>query len=214
MSIYVVVRLLAQFLPHNHPDLTARCYRRKAAPSSFPAKRQQLNREFDGHRIIDIQKKRVPIRIMLDHGPIEILLVEDNAGDIRLTLEAFTDAELPNHVSVVRDGVEALAFLRKEGPYACAPRPDLVLLDLNMPKKDGREVLRDVKTDPELKSIPLIVLTTSVAPADIVKSYDLHANCYLQKPAGYDDFLEMIRQVETLWFSVVQLVPGNKKATA
>jgi len=146
--------------------------------------------------------------------PIEILLVEDNSGDIRLTLEAFKDAELPNHVSVVRDGEEALAFLRKEQPYAGVPRPDLVLLDLNLPKKDGREVLRDVKTDPELKIIPIIVLTTSVAPTDIVNSYDLHANCYIQKPAGFDDFIDLIRTLENLWFGVVQLPPGAKKAIA
>ncbi len=142
---------------------------------------------------------------MVATPPIEILLVEDNAGDIRLTLEAFKEAPLPKHVNVVRDGVEALAFLRREGRYDCAPRPDLVLLDLNMPKKDGREVLRDAKSDPELKTIPIIVLTTSVAPSDVVRSYELHANCYIQKPADYDEFLELIRQFEAIWFDVVQL---------
>jgi len=150
---------------------------------------------------------------MTGKHPIEILLVEDNAGDIRLAVEAFKDAELPSHVSVVRDGEEALAFLRKEGPYSSAPRPEFILLDLNMPKKDGREVLREVKTDRELKTIPIIVLTTSVAPSDIVQSYDLHANGYIQKPCDYDNFLELIRQLDTLWFSVVQLPAGTKEAT-
>jgi CheY-like chemotaxis protein len=145
--------------------------------------------------------------------PIEVLLVEDNAGDIRLTLEAFKDAELPIRLSVARDGEEALAFLRQEGQYARAPRPNLVLLDLNMPKKDGREVLRDVKTDPEFKMIPVIVLTTSAAETDIAKSYDLHANCYIQKPAAYDEFLELIRRLETIWFGVVQLPSTTKEAT-
>ncbi len=135
----------------------------------------------------------------------EILLVDDNAGDIRLTLEAFKEARLSKRVSVVRDGVEALAYLRRERQYNCAPRPDLVLLDLNMPKKDGRDVLRDVKSDPKLKMIPIIVLTTSAAPSDVVRSYDLHANCYIQKPADYDQFLALIRQLETIWFTVVQL---------
>jgi chemotaxis family two-component system response regulator Rcp1 len=145
--------------------------------------------------------------------PIEILLVEDNAGDIRLTLEAFKEAKLSSHVSVVRDGEAALAFLRKEGSYACAPRPAFILLDLNMPKKDGREVLREAKTDPDLKTIPIIVLTTSVAPTDITKSYDLHANCYIQKPADYDEFLELIRQLDNLWFNVVQVPSAAKEAT-
>jgi CheY-like chemotaxis protein len=145
--------------------------------------------------------------------PIEILLVEDNAGDIRLAVEAFKDAQLPNHVSVVRDGEEALAFLRKQGDYSDAPRPEFILLDLNMPKKDGREVLREVKTDAALKTIPIIVLTTSVAPIDIVQSYDLQANGYIEKPADYDEFLELIRQLDTLWFSVVQLPTAAKEAT-
>jgi chemotaxis family two-component system response regulator Rcp1 len=146
-----------------------------------------------------------------ERPPIEILLVEDNAGDIRLAVEAFKDAEVPNHVSVARDGEEALAFLRRQGRYADAPRPKFILLDLNMPKKDGRAVLREVKTDRELKIIPIIVLTTSVAPADITQSYDLHANGYIQKPADYDEFLQLVRQLDNLWFSVVQLPtpPGD-----
>ena len=151
--------------------------------------------------------------IMASRHPIEILLLEDNSGDVRLALEAFKDAELANHVSVVRAGEEALAFLRKEGRYSRAPRPELILLDLNMPKKDGREVLREVKTDPELKTIPIIVLTTSVAPTDIVQSYDLHANGYIQKPADYDEFLELIRQLDTLWFSLIQLPTAARETT-
>ena len=151
--------------------------------------------------------------IMAQKFPVEVLLVDDNAGDVRLTVEAFKDAALPNHVSVVRDGEEALAFLRREGPYSSAPRPQFILLDLNMPKKDGREVLREVKTDQALKTIPIIVLTTSVAPIDIVQSYDLHANGYIQKPADYDEFLELIRQLDTLWFRVVQLPIDTSEAT-
>jgi len=149
-----------------------------------------------------------------DIRPVTILLVEDNLQDIEITKRAFAKGRVHNDLMVVRDGEEALAFLRKERPYAGVPRPDLVLLDLNLPKKDGREVLRDVKTDPELKIIPIIVLTTSVAPTDIVNSYDLHANCYIQKPAGFDDFIDLIRTLENLWFGVVQLPPGAKKATA
>jgi CheY-like chemotaxis protein len=149
-----------------------------------------------------------------ERPPVEILLVEDNAGDIRLAIEAFKDAAVPNHVSVARDGEEALAFLRRQGPYADAPRPEIILLDLNMPKKDGREVLREVKTDLELKVIPIIVLTTSVAPRDISQSYDLYANGYIQKPAGYDEFLELIRQLDHLWFTVVQLPSPLKDARA
>jgi CheY-like chemotaxis protein len=151
--------------------------------------------------------------IMAVRHPIEILLVEDNAGDIRLAVEAFKDAELPNHVSVVRDGEEALAFLRREGCYCGAPRPEFILLDLNMPRKDGREVLREVKTDRELKIIPIIVLTTSIAPTDIVQSYDLHANGYIQKPADYEEFLELIRHLDNLWFSVVQLPTATQEVT-
>jgi chemotaxis family two-component system response regulator Rcp1 len=137
--------------------------------------------------------------------PIEILLVEDNAGDIRLTIEAFNETGLAGHVSVVRDGEEALAFLRKEGVYACAPRPALMLLDLNMPKKDGREVVREVKGDPNLKSIPIIILTTSLDPADVGNNYGLRAECYIQKPAGYDDFLELIHRLATLWSNIVEV---------
>jgi chemotaxis family two-component system response regulator Rcp1 len=164
-------------------------------------------------RIVENQPNSLVDPSVDTNSPIEILLAEDNAGDIRLTLEAFREAKLSGHVSVVRDGEEALAFLRKQGPYACAPRPASILLDLNMPKKDGREVLHEVKTDPDLKTIPVMVLTTSVAPADIVRSYDLHANCYIQKPADYDDLVRLIRQLDNLWFHVIQ-IPSTPKGAA
>jgi chemotaxis family two-component system response regulator Rcp1 len=144
---------------------------------------------------------------------IEILLVEDNAGDIRLTMEAFKESRLATHVSVVRDGEEALAFLRKEGAYACAPRPALMLLDLNMPKKDGREVLREVKGDPKLQSIPIIILTTSPDPADVANSYGLRADWCIQKPAGYDEFLALIHQLDSHWFNIVKVPSTAKEAT-
>ena len=123
----------------------------------------------------------------MNYGPIKVLLVEDNPGDVRLTMEAFKDGKVHNEMNVVGDGVEAMAFLRKEGKYADAPRPDLILLDLNLPKKDGREVLAEIKQDPNLKSIPVVVLTTSNAESDIVKTYDLQANCYITKPVDFQD---------------------------
>ena len=137
--------------------------------------------------------------------PIEILLVEDNPGDVRLTQEAFKESRLGNHLSVVMDGVEALAFLRQEGPYATSPRPDLVLLDLNLPKKDGREVLAEVKADPALKRIPVVVLTTSQAETDILRVYDLYANCYITKPVDLDQFLKVVRSIEGFWLEIVKL---------
>jgi CheY-like chemotaxis protein len=145
--------------------------------------------------------------------PIETLLVEDNANDTRPTLEAFKEAELASHVSVVRDDKEALAFLRKQEPYACAPRPEFILLGLNIAKKDGREVLREVRNDPASKTIPVIVLTASVASSDVAKGYDLHANCYIQKPADYDDFVELSRRLDSLWFSVAEVPSRTKEAT-
>ena len=139
-------------------------------------------------------------------------MVADNAGD--MAVKAFKDAELPDHVSVVRDGKEAFAFLRKEGVYLRAPRPEFILLDLNMLKKGCHEVLREVKTDGALKTVPFIVLTTSVAPTDIVQDHDLYANGYIQKPADYDEFLELISPLDTLWFSVEQLPTATEEATA
>jgi len=137
--------------------------------------------------------------------PIEILLVEDSPADVDLTREALEDAKVRNHLSVVADGVEALAFLRREGRYADAPRPDLILLDLNLPKKDGREVLAEIKADPALRRIPVVVLTTSEAEQDILRSYDLHANCYITKPVDLEAFIEVVRSIEGFWLAIVRL---------
>jgi len=140
---------------------------------------------------------------------IEILLVEDNPGDVRLTEEALKEGKVVNRVNVVQDGVEALAYLRKEGEYASAETPDLILLDLNLPKKDGREVLAEVKEDPDLRMIPVVVLTTSRDEQDILKSYDLHANCYITKPVDFEQFIGVVRAIEDFWLSVVKLPPNH-----
>lgn len=137
--------------------------------------------------------------------PFEILLVEDNPGDVFLTQEAFREGRLAYRLSVVEDGEEAMRFLRRQGKHSNAPLPDLILLDLNLPKKDGRELLGEVKEDPDLRQIPVIVLTTSAAEQDIARAYKLHANCYLTKPIQMDDFLKTIRSVEDFWLSVVRL---------
>jgi len=139
--------------------------------------------------------------------PIEILLVEDSPGDVRLTREALREGKVSNQVHVADDGVEAMAFLRREGPYADAPRPDLVLLDLNMPRMDGREVLAEMKADDALRSIPVVILTTSAAEEDVVKSYDLHANCYVTKPVDLDQFMRVVQSIEDFWLTLVRL-PG------
>ncbi len=139
--------------------------------------------------------------------PIEILLVEDNLGDIRLTEEALREGKVWNRINKVEDGVEALAFLRKQGNYTSVPRPDLILLDLNLPKKDGREVLGEIKEDPNLRRIPVVVLTTSKTEEDIIKSYDLHVNSYVTKPVDLNKFLNVIRSIEDFWLSVVKLPP-------
>ncbi len=146
--------------------------------------------------------------------PIEILLVEDNPGDVRLTIEALKEAKVINHLTVVRDGVEALAFLRRQDPYATAPRPHLIVLDLNLPKKDGREVLADIKADDTLKRIPVVVLTTSQDEQDVLKSYNLHANCYITKPVDLDQFVRVVRSIEDFWLGIVVLPAGNHKGTA
>lgn len=138
---------------------------------------------------------------------IEILMVEDNPGDVRLTQEALKEGKVMNHMNVVWDGMEAIAFLRKEGEYVDAPRPDLILLDLNLPKKDGREVLAEIKEDNNLKHIPVVVLTTSEAEQDIIRSYNLHANCYIVKPVGLDQFMKIVESIEDFWLSVVKLPP-------
>jgi two-component system, chemotaxis family, response regulator Rcp1 len=137
--------------------------------------------------------------------PIEILLVEDNPGDVRLTIEALKEGKVRNHLSVARDGVEALAFLRREGPHASASRTDLILLDLNLPKKDGREVLAEIKEDSRLRRIPVVVLTTSKAEEDILRTYDLHANCYITKPVDLEQFIAVVRSIDDFWLSVVRL---------
>lgn len=139
---------------------------------------------------------------------IEILLVEDNAGDARLTAEALKDGKFHIHLQVARDGVEALAKLRQEPPYQDAPRPDLILLDLNLPKKDGREVLAEIRADPGLARIPVVVLTTSAAEQDILRAYDLNANCYITKPVDFDQFVEIVRSIESFWLTIVRLPPS------
>ncbi len=137
--------------------------------------------------------------------PIEILLVEDNPGDVRLTLEALKDARVRNKLSVVQDGMEAMALLKQEDEFAQAPRPDLILLDLNLPKKDGREVLLEIKTDENLKRIPVIILTTSQAEEDIFRMYDLHANCFITKPIDFDQFIKVIKSIEEFWLTIAKL---------
>jgi CheY-like chemotaxis protein len=137
--------------------------------------------------------------------PIEVLLVEDNPGDAQLTRIALSDGKMCINLSLTEDGVDALAFLRKEGQYADAPRPDLILLDLNLPRKDGREVLADIKADPSLKRIPIVVLTTSQSDTDILKAYELAANCFITKPVDFDQFVKIVQTIEDFWFTVVKL---------
>ncbi|HEX8362851.1 MAG TPA: response regulator [Longimicrobium sp.] len=137
--------------------------------------------------------------------PIEVLLVEDNPGDVRLTREALKEGKVHNNLHVAPDGVEALAFLRREGAYADAVRPDLILLDLNLPRKGGREVLEEVKSDPSLRHIPVVILTSSQAEQDIARAYDLHANCYITKPVDLDQFITVVKSIEDFWFTVVKL---------
>lgn len=140
---------------------------------------------------------------------VEILLVEDSPGDVRLTEEALKKNKMRNNLSVVKDGVDALAFLRREGKYTDVPHPDLILLDLNLPKRDGREVLAEIKSDEHLKHIPVVVLTTSQAEEDILKSYDLHANCYVTKPVELEQFISVVKSIDNFWFTVVKLPLGE-----
>ena len=142
--------------------------------------------------------------------PVQMLLVEDNLGDIRLTEETLRDAKVMVNLHVVGDGVEAMAFLRKESKHANAPRPDLVLLDLNLPKKDGREVLAEMKQDPDLRRIPVVILTISNGQEDILKSYNLHANAYVTKPLNLEQFAKIVKAIEDFWFTVVKLPPNGK----
>ena len=136
---------------------------------------------------------------------MEVLLVEDNPGDVRLTLEAFKEGKIRNHLSVVNDGVDALTFLRREGPYTNAPQPDLILLDLNLPKKDGRDVLAEIKGEEHLKRIPVVVLTTSNAEKDILETYNLHASCYITKPVDFPQFVTVVKLIEDFWFAIIKL---------
>jgi CheY-like chemotaxis protein len=145
-------------------------------------------------------------------SPIDILLVEDNPADVRLTREALKEAKVLNTLHIAEDGMEAMAFLRKQGQFAGSPSPDLILLDLNLPKKDGREILAEIKQDEQLRRIPVVVLTTSRAEEDVVRSYNLHANAYVTKPVDLKQFLEVIRRIEEFWLAVVTL-PPNKNRT-
>jgi chemotaxis family two-component system response regulator Rcp1 len=138
-------------------------------------------------------------------APIDVLLVEDSVGDVRLTREAFKDAKVHINLHVVADGAEAMAFLKRAGPHADAPRPDLILLDLNLPKKDGREVLKEIKESPTLGIIPVVILTTSASEADILRTYQLHANCYITKPVDLDGFLKVVKSIDNFWLSIVKL---------
>ena len=139
---------------------------------------------------------------------VEILLVEDSPGDIRLTQEALKESKISNNLHVVMDGEEAIAFLKKEGKFSEKPRPDLILLDLNLPKKDGREVLAEIKKDEDLKRIPVVVLTISEAEEDVLKSYNLYANCYITKPVDLNQFIKVILSIENFWFTIVKLPNG------
>ncbi len=143
--------------------------------------------------------------------PIDILLIEDNPGDVRLTIEALKEGKVYNNLSCAENGEDALNFLRKKGKYANAVRPNLIILDLNLPKKDGREVLKEVKEDPDLKRIPIVVLTSSSAEEDILKSYDLHANCYIKKPLDINQFINIVHSIKEFWFSIVLLPPKTRE---
>ena len=142
-----------------------------------------------------------------NNEPIEILLVEDNPGDARLAVEALKDSKIRNNLHHVKDGVEAMDFLRRQDKYADVPVPDLILLDLNLPRKDGREVLQEIKENDELKLVPVVVLTTSEAERDLVKTYDLHANAYVVKPLDLVRFIEVVQAIEDFWFAIVKLPP-------
>ena len=140
-------------------------------------------------------------------APIEILLVEDNPGDVRLTQEAVREAKIRNTLNVVNDGEQAIAYVRRRGEYADRPRPDLILLDLNLPRKDGREVLQDLKSDPDLHRIPVVVLTSSEAEQDILRTYDLYANAYVSKPVDLEQFMHVVSSIQDFWLNIVKLPP-------
>jgi chemotaxis family two-component system response regulator Rcp1 len=149
--------------------------------------------------------------VKISPKPIDILLVEDNLGDVRLTREALKEGKVLNTLHVVGDGIDALAFLKHEGQYAKSAHPDIILLDLNLPRMDGRELLAKIKSDSKLRRIPVVILTTSKAEEDILKSYDLHANCYITKPVDMDRFITVVQSIEDFWFSIVKLPPDGVK---
>jgi len=140
---------------------------------------------------------------------VEILLVEDNAGDVLLTCEAFQEGMIANHISVVEDGEQAMLYLLRQAPFTNAVRPDIVLLDLNLPKKDGRQVLQEMKSEVSLRCIPVVILTTSEAEADVFKAYDNHANCYIRKPVDLQKFIDVVQKIENFWLTIVKLPGGN-----
>lgn len=142
-------------------------------------------------------------------SPVEILLVEDNVGDVRLTKEALKEGKVYSNLHWAKDGVEALEFLRRQGKFADVPRPDIILLDLNLPKKDGREVLSEIKNDDDLKRIPVVILTTSKAEEDVLRSYQLHANCYVTKPVDLEKFIVVVQSIDKFWLTVVTLPDGK-----
>ena len=184
-------------VPFHQPDFSAALLSRRKARLS-PRNPRRL-----GYSVINRMSTE-------ETRPIEILLVEDSPSDTDLTLEALKDFKVRNHVSVVEDGVLAMQFLRRQGRYAQVPRPDLIMLDLNLPRKDGREVLADLKADDDLKTIPIVVLTTSRAEQDILRAYQLNANCYINKPVDFNQFLEVVRSIESFWLFVVTLPPAPK----
>jgi CheY-like chemotaxis protein len=149
------------------------------------------------------------IRSVDEAPPVEILLVEDNPGDHRLTKEALHEGKVYNNLHWVKDGVEAIDFLKQRGKYEKSPRPDIILLDLNLPKKDGRQVLSEIKQDANLRAIPVVILTTSAAEEDVLRSYDLHANCYVTKPVDLEKFIVVVQSIDRFWLSVVTLPPGR-----
>jgi chemotaxis family two-component system response regulator Rcp1 len=148
--------------------------------------------------------------MVTDNRPVEILLVEDNPGDERLTREALKEGKVYSNLHWVKDGVEAMEYLRREGKYQDATRPDIILLDLNLPKKDGREVLQDIKNDDKLKRIPVVVLTTSKAEEDVLRTYNLHANCYVTKPVDLEKFIVVVKSIDVFWLTVVTLPPNGQ----
>lgn len=154
--------------------------------------------------------RRIAVNNQTTGQPVDILLVEDNPGDVRLVVESLRDSKVHNKLHVAKDGMEAIALLRREGKYADAPHPDLILLDWNMPKKDGPEVLAEIKEDPKLKHIPVVILTSSNAREDIIKAYNLHANCYVIKPIDLEQFIMLIRSIVDFWFTTVKLPAGRR----